>query len=183
MDREDAWEWFVTFLGCLLYVSFITALLLWFTTLVHHIPRCSIHYFYIPALNKSLNSPDNTTLNKESTTTTFTYLSPTATTTPLFSWLTTQCQDSIKDTRRRPRSGDRSFLLTTRWFPGRFCLTARRFFGWIWRRRWNTRLCSGKQEGTNLRLVWILKSMRMEPLKSRTKRMGLRWRNQILLCD
>lgn len=63
MDREDAWEWFVTFLGCLLYVSFITALLLWFTTLVHHIPRCSIHYFYIPALNKSLNSPDNTTLN------------------------------------------------------------------------------------------------------------------------
>ncbi|AEE76403.1 non-race specific disease resistance protein-like [Arabidopsis thaliana] len=66
MDRDDAWEWFVTIVGSLmtlLYVSFLLALCLWLSTLVHHIPRCSIHYFYIPALNKSLISSDNTTLN------------------------------------------------------------------------------------------------------------------------
>ncbi|CAH8261212.1 unnamed protein product, partial [Arabidopsis lyrata] len=67
------------------YVSFLLAFFLWITTLVHDIPRCSIHYFYIPALNKSLNSSDNTTLNfMESITTTFTYLSPQVSTTPLF---------------------------------------------------------------------------------------------------
>ncbi|CAL9221634.1 unnamed protein product [Arabidopsis halleri] len=63
MDREDACEWFFTVLFGVLYVSFLLAFFLWITTLVHHTPRCSIHYFYIPALNKSLNSSDNTTLN------------------------------------------------------------------------------------------------------------------------
>ncbi|KAL1197356.1 Protein NDR1 [Cardamine amara subsp. amara] len=47
----------------LLYISSLVVLFLWFVTLVNHIPRCSIHYFYIPSLNKSLNSPHNTTLN------------------------------------------------------------------------------------------------------------------------
>ncbi|ESQ47818.1 hypothetical protein EUTSA_v10022399mg [Eutrema salsugineum] len=72
-DGEDDLEWYdlipgklelaLRFMVMFLFIVSFIALLLWFCTFVHHFPRCSVHYFYISALNKSLNSPHNTTLN------------------------------------------------------------------------------------------------------------------------
>ncbi|CAA7013257.1 unnamed protein product [Microthlaspi erraticum] len=50
-------------LSLILAVGFIT-LLTWLSVRVRYSdPKCSIEYFYVPALNKTLNSRTNTTLN------------------------------------------------------------------------------------------------------------------------
>lgn len=99
--------------------SLSVSLFLLLPLLISRETECLHHNFYVPAFNKflDLRSQLNTIFNfivrftnpnkdMEATTMMSTFLSPTAT--PLS--LTTQCQDSIMDTRRRPRSGVRLCL-------------------------------------------------------------------------